>query len=65
MLQPTIVITPPQPNVILLQHGLSFAIAALFGSYSKQCYTPIFYKQFIVCCTTKKIFWLGKNKFSL
>jgi len=26
-------------------------------------YTLLFDKQFVPCCTTKYIFWLGKNKF--
>jgi hypothetical protein len=33
--------------------------AAYHGLYDEE----LFYRQYVPCCTTKYIFWLGKNKF--
>jgi hypothetical protein len=55
------VITPPLINTG--QKWLTGIIRMFVGWAHDHTHTLLFRKQFVRCCTTKYIFWLGKNKF--
>ncbi len=67
MKQSATVVSPPLPRhrVIRMQHGVSVALTALLRPCPSHHPTLYFDKRFVQCCTTKHIFRLGKNKFSL
>ncbi|MBU1368363.1 MAG: hypothetical protein KJ578_06755 [Bacteroidetes bacterium] len=56
------VITPPL-LINTRQKWLSGLIRQFVACMHDQSHTLLFRKQFMPCCTTKYIFWLGKNKF--
>jgi hypothetical protein len=55
------VITPPLINY--MQKWLTSLIPQFVGCTHDHTHTLLLRKQFVRCCTTKYIFWLGKNKF--
>jgi len=55
------VITPHLINY--MQKWLTSLIPQFVGCTHDHTHILLFRKQFVRCCTTKYIFWLGKNKF--
>jgi len=55
------IITPPLINP--WPKWLTGIIRQFVPCTHDQAHTLLFRKQFVPCCTTKYIFWLGKNKF--
>ncbi len=54
---------PPPPakaRALVVWHGLTDRFVCCCH---ERIHTLLFRKQFVPCCTTKYIFWLGKNKF--
>lgn len=63
MLQPTIVIAPPPAECNTSAAWTFFCNSGFLSCCYELRNTLLFDIQFVPYCTTKWIFWLGKNKF--